>query len=313
MNKKYILVLITLITVLSGQAQNKEMTIKEMIKGTSKYVKHYSHEPIYYLEIRSNASFIVKVNDMPTANYFGLPQDGRTYPLNDDILQSGVQKISIALYPSYTDKKTQAEFLNNDATLSIIITERFWDEDDELSEPKILATYNLQNIDLSEKTEYKDSLTFKAEVPYNLTGWSKSKDLSQMDRKELEEKVVAFYTQFHSWYQNKEDIKILNSEYNRSLELSQANYVDKKGIEKQKNGLSSFFAENEFTLEPLENYEIQFFGNGRMVALIRTDNRNRGESALRIKYTNKSGFRRVSIPSLLLHIPENGEELEVIR
>lgn len=305
---------------LSTVKDKTQMTTQQLIDSTLSYIQHYDYEPLYMIYVESDASVNIKVNDHSIFSYFGIMSNGITAHINNAILQSGVQEVNIELYPSYIDKKTQAEYLTNQNKLTLTILKRHWEKDGGgLSEPEIVAKYDLQNeirknsLKLDKTNQFKDILKFKAEVPYVLTGWSKSKDLTKMKRKELEEKVVAFYAMYRSLYINKEANTIDNLLYKRELETSQAAYFDRDEVIKQKNGLQKAFDEYEFEMMPLENYEMQFFGNGRMVGLIRTDGRNRGQSTIRQRYTTKGGFRRIALPDLFLHIPEDGNELEVIR
>ena len=59
----------------------------------------------------------------------------------------------------------------------------------------------------------------------------------------------------------------------------------------------------------LENYKLVFYGNGRMVALIRMDGEKKDQSALQAQLEDNS----TEIYELLLHRPKSGSPLEVIR
>lgn len=305
---------------LSTQKEKEDMTIEQLIDSTLSHIQRYDYEPLYMIHVESDASVIIKVNDCRIFSYFGIMSNGISAHINDAILQSGSQKVNIELYPSYLDKKIQHDFLTNQNQLKITVTKSHWEKDGSgMSDHEVVAQYDLQEairkkgIDMEKKNLFADTLNFKAEVPYVLTGWSKSKDLTQMNRQELEEKVLMFYTRYRSYYVNKDADKINEETYKRELETSQAAYFGREDIANQKNATDKFFEKYEIDVLPLENYELQFFGNGRMVGLVRTDNKNRGQSALRYRYTNSAGFRRVSMPSVMLHIPEDGNELELIR
>ena len=295
------------------------MTIEEMIDSTLRFVQHYDYEPIYTAKIESSASFIIKTNDVPVAVYFGPATGVSTFHINKAILKSGMQEVNVEVYPEYTDKTIQKKALNNRIQLKLTIIKRYKTKNLGMSEPEIVAIFDLQEqlkrsgISLSSKEVYRDTLRFNAEVPYNLTGWAKSKDLTKIDREELKERMVAFYARHHSSYQDKDSNGIIRTEFKRTQETSQATYESKEKISTEKSFLDEFFSEIKYEMIPLENYEMQFFGNGRMVALIRTDGRNKGTSALRYKAANKWGAKRLSWIDLFLHIPEGSSELEVIR
>ena len=295
------------------------MTIEEMIDSTLRFVQHYDYEPIYTAKIESSASFIIKTNDVPVGAYFGPAAGASIFHLNKAILKSGMQEMSIEIYPEYADKTIQKKALNNRVQLKLTIIKRYKTKNLGISEPEIVAIFDLQEqlkrygISLSSKEVYRDTLRFDAEVLYALTGWTKSEDLTKIDREELKERVVAFYTRHHSFYQGKDSEGIIRTEFKRTQETSQTAYESKEKIATEKSFLDTFFSEIKYEMIPLENYEMQFFGNGRMVALIRTDGRNRGASALRYKATSNKGSKRLSWVDLLLHIPEGSSELEVIR
>ena len=321
--KRVIVLLLFLGFVCHAYSQNNKqvayMTIEEMIDSTLKFVQHYDHEPIYTVKIESSTSFIIKTNDVPIAAYFGPAAGIATFYINKAILKSGIQEMDIEVYPEYTDRAIQKKVLNNRVQLKLTIIRRYRIKNLGMSEPEIVATYDLQeqlkmySINLSSKEVYKDILKFNAGIPYTLTGWTESEDLTKIGREELEERVVAFYTRHHLFYQDKDSEGIIRTEFKRTQETSQATYESKEKIAKEKISLDMVFSEVKHEMIPLENYEMQFFGNGRMVALIRTDGRNRGASALRYKAVSNMGSKRLSWVDLLLHIPEGSSELEVIR
>jgi hypothetical protein len=65
-------------------------------------------------------------------------------------------------------------------------------------------------------------------------------------------------------------------------------------------------------MQPIENFKLVFYGNGRLVALERTDLQYKGGSALLATYKNKEGAKRKSHYHFVLHRPKRGGKLESI-
>ena len=102
--------------------------------------------------------------------------------------------------------------------------------------------------------------------------------------------------------------------YTKEQEIAQAWYFNTKESSESRwadyEGISN---RNEKKIQPLENFKLNLYGNGRVVAIERIDTKYRGKSALMLKYKNEEDQKRISFFSVFLHIPKGGNKLEVIR
>jgi hypothetical protein len=95
--------------------------------------------------------------------------------------------------------------------------------------------------------------------------------------------------------------------YNRQVENSQAFFLGTK--EKNDTFWPKLEDSKEITsMYPIEKYKMAFFGNGRVVALVRTDNEFRGKSVI-IGETKDL----VRVLPIYLYRPAAGAPLEIIR
>lgn len=325
---RHLILLFTFLCTLNTCAQNQQqsnvmkqnMDMKTIADSVGKFVKRYDYEPLYYVAVNTNACFSILVNDKPLFTYFGSDIGGISFQANKAIFQSGKQELKTIVYPRYIYGGTQQATLSDDIEFEVIITERSWIKGEGgLTEPKVVFSYNLSNdkknlSGFTDLAKYEKITYFKANVPYKLVGWSKSKDLTQINRDKLFKDVLRFYERHLDCYKNRKVEDIENIEFTRTCEGAQATYLTQDEVVKRMNATATFYDEyKDIEWLPLENYEMQFFGDGRMVALIRIDGKNRGESALRHRFTSDLGRKRISILDLYLHIPEGSDELELIR
>ena len=64
-------------------------------------------------------------------------------------------------------------------------------------------------------------------------------------------------------------------------------------------------------MRPIEQYELKFYGDGRLVVLEGTDPANFDEPALRARYREQSS-NIINAYFLYLHKPEGNDRLEII-
>jgi hypothetical protein len=133
---------------------------------------------------------------------------------------------------------------------------------------------------------------------------------------ELTKEVVAAYTEMREIFQKKDTKRLAAVSYNKEKRIAQQLYYTKKKSPErwEVDYLDDFNAEENigYTMEPIENFRLVFYGNGRLVALERTDIQYRGGSALLAKYKNKKGEKRKSHYDFVLHRPKRGGKLESI-
>lgn len=291
--------------------EKKEMdqNIKNKYLSIYTSVKKYNYNPAFYLDYSSyNCTYEILVNDMPALVDFNEGNVGGAFvACSNNILCSGKQSITIRMYPKMNANGQMDKFLlpnNCGLEVKLVHGEIGKQRPDEY---KPLFHYKMPPVttDALPYLEYKAEFT--AETPYQLTGWSQSQDLAKEDTDQLLKEVLQAYQDLHAILERRDVNAYAARLYRKELEIATANFFT------QPSDAEDLWNELEKTTDikkmlPLEHYQLKLFGNGRVVALIRTDDQFKGECAL-IGETDRS-YR---IFDVYLHKPAGSKQLEVIR
>lgn len=307
MIKKGIVFLLILVSFIEcSQTSNNNKMEKEKLLNLYKEIKIYDYNPIYWIDFRAiHCSYEILLNDMPiVSNFKPSKTSGASIPLNSRILLGGQQKLTIRIYPNIKDNILETS-LTSETKFSFDITFGEFGKEKVKDYHKVIS---FVTPDFSNSTPfYEKHIFFSAKIPYNLKGWQKSVDLTKEDKEKLKTEVEKIYTEFASYYTNKNIEKLCNKYYNREKEIAQSLFLGKKSdSEELVRGIEEDLKED--MPFKLEKYELRFFGDGKVVGLIRVDFDYRGESAL--LFENDENYSHYS---LLLHRPFPNAPLEVIR
>jgi hypothetical protein len=127
----------------------------------------------------------------------------------------------------------------------------------------------------------------------------------------LLKQVLASYQQFINVVKNKDADQLSKLIYKKERDYAQALFLDQEGTENQWATYMKTLNDPTLVMQPVEHYKMKFYGNGRLVALERTDCPNIGEPALRAKY-KKDDRNKVRYFFYQLHKPEGSDTLELI-
>lgn len=216
-------------------------------------------------------------------------------PINNAILKSGVQSISIKVLPLKGKKliSKQDEF-----TLKVNLKEDAYVYDNKrievLSMPKMLIG--------DKGVPYWEYIgEFNADVPYVNQGWSNGQDLTKFNKQELEKKVYSKYKEIQKIIEKKD-----NYSFQQMVELK----LKEEAIslyEKLDENPEGFQNNPEKGLS-LEGCKMKFYGKGKLVTL----EDEYGESCLKTEVIENSEKIIYTYP-VYLHIPQGSNELEIIR
>ena len=298
-----------------------EIDSNNFVEVLSTYVKRYPVEPWYYVFVNNEGCFYeILINDVPAECYFKDGKMATPIDINNYINKSGKQTLTYRLYPQ--TKREDGFNMDKLPAWTKIGIELYVRDNADLhnafdSEKEVLQHTSLTQADgktfvAAGETYYEYTLSFDAEVPYQGIGWEDSQDLRKMDPDTLLEKTVAAY----QYYWHIIDSKDLDLDITLSLKnyINQVvcEYRPKNEIEDMFNSIKFVYEEPTFKLQPLKDYKLKIYGNGRIVCL-ETESED-----LRIKnnwpiyglYENESyvRFRR-----LYLHMPQGKNTFEIIR
>jgi hypothetical protein len=240
--------------------------------------------------------------------------------INKAILHSGKQKLEVRVYPRYTSETDQKEYMDNEGTFELFLTRTSWSKDGSgLEEPETILEYSLPKehshtgwlIDYSKKKSFTDTLSFEAQVPYTLQGWTDGEVFKEEDSLYLKARVAAFYKDMIEAFE-KEDDDYLSTRYlNANKEWYQAEYFPDDLIRSLQDG-SHVKEKYEKKYFPLENYKLGIYGDRRILCLETVSGKNRGNSALGYTYENELR-KGIWFLDLYLYRPRGSDKLEIVR
>lgn len=312
--------------------KNMEITSNNIIDKTTEEVKHYAHEPIYYMYVANSLCvYEILVNDFPVHQNYKYEQLATPIYINWAILKSGRQKITYRLYPAPKEFNGGSEVFDASTQFDVTVYQQDLKRTDADTEQLVqedkLPTRDIQigEQDFEKETEftgkgqkyYEHTFYFDAVVPYEIEGWSKGQDLRKIDPDKLKQAVVKYYNLRKKAVENNDKDVMAKQVFVALKEQFIAEYQDKKYIKEAWDEFVLKYNNPTYQLQPFENYKMEFFSYGQMVCLrqISSDPRNREKSALWGKYKSDNGDIRADFHKLYLFIPEGKglEDLQMIR
>ncbi len=294
----------------------------DRIENLHNEITYYESRPKYFIEANQSGCFYeLFVNDFLVFKHFEQTNLlGHSTSINDAILKSGLQNVTVKLYPIGEYKGKNYDTFSKNAEIEILIEK--YDSADENSDVEDVITIKIPQIGdknnlirIKGLPYYEHTFTFNAEVPYNLKGWSESQDLTKVDKDKLEKEVVNFYENYINLIKDKDAKKIENLVIKREKEISQANFYTKSKTKKMADEYSKSL--NSIDILPIDNYKMSFLANNRIVRLesIKFKNQRINSSLITIEEREYQGKQRkvYVFHGLLLHKPKGSNTLELIR
>lgn len=298
------------------------ITAENFMSEKEKSIKHYPNEPLYYIYIDHEQCFFdILVNDIPAFSYF---KDGGIMSqviLNNYIAKSGKQKITYRLYPQ-TKRENGEGFKELTPYTRFKLTLYSKDYADTITsydkEIKLLEHANLKQPGKSTFVGaglpyYEYTVEFDATVPYNFSTLETAKNLKEMNKEQLEKKTVEAYDYMRTIMAEKEKDQYFSLVFNSDVRQIQSEYYTAKDVREFENEDLFYFNTPSFKLEPLENYALKIYGDGKLACLenTSTDTRLQGMSSIWGKYNAKEGGVRVRFVRILLYIPKGKDTFQI--
>ena len=312
--------------------QNPNITADNLVEEIAKQVKNYPSEKIYGLGYsNNNCYFDMFVDGIRAYRYPGRGVVGSTaIEINELLFHSGKHTISYKMYPLYTLEErgvttTQNTLVDNSYVALDVYSYNLKDKNArdisyaEYTTPNI-AIKNAQGDTISYKfagagkTYYEGSFEVELDVPYQLQPpFATAQDLRKMDQKLLMTKLLAKYKEVWQIYKNRELDNIARLEFDNLKHYAISNYETKETIAEDWEVFYNVFKNNNtLEMQPLENYKLEFFADGKLVALMldTKDNRFRGNTALWAKVDYEGGVRPLFL-NRYFYIPQGETEFKV--
>ncbi|WP_148639422.1 hypothetical protein [Aquimarina longa] len=277
----------------------------------------YTTMPQYFIEgYQSGCFYEIYINGILIfEHYENVGLMNHATPINSRILQSGIQKVTIKLFPLGKINNKEYTTIDADDSFRLKIFKR------DKKQPYEAGAYDIVKEHYAPLTDglpyYEETFTFEAEVPYQLNGWSESQVLIDMDPKELEQEILDFYKEYDDIIQNQDEKKWVDMATTRELEyLKSAHYNDSKnsGIRSRINHFINVIDSDFIEPFPMDKYKIIFGGDGKVVTLKSIDRKGRAAYSYGVE-VEMSGKMRKERQSKYLHLhkPKGSNKLEIIR
>ena len=294
--------------------QNPNITADNLVEEIAKQVKHYPSEPQYVMHYFNGVcNFEIYINDFKVVKSFNNESFKISERINPFLLSKNNQ-LKIILYPRDSVNK-----LNLQAGLDLKVnsyenTDRFSIEKQQ-SNLFIYQTPEDENgfFKYAGKEYFEQTVAFTLpDVPYKIEGWKDSQDLRNFDKKLLEQKVLQAYQMIQKSFKERDLDKIAQFSYNKMKDQAIAQYFDEEEVQEGWEELISIAGADNLEFYPLENYELVFYGEGRLVGLKskKKDKGFRGASALLCKFKREGKWVGAEL-DYLLHIPKGETEFEI--
>ena len=294
--------------------QNPNITADNLVEEIAKQVKHYPSEPQYVMHYFNGVcNFEIYINDFKVVKSFNNESFKTSERINPFLLSKNNQ-LKIILYPRDSVNK-----LNLQAGLDLKVnsyenTDRFSIEKQQ-SNLFIYQTPEDENgfFKYAGKEYFEQTVAFTLpDVPYKIEGWKDSQDLRNFDKKLLEQKVLQAYQMIQKSFKERDLDKIAQFSYNKMKDQAIAQYFDEEEVQEGWEELISIAGGDNLEFFPLENYELVFYGEGRLVGLKskKKDKGFRGASALLCKFKREGKWVGAEL-DYLLHIPKGKTEFEI--
>ena len=294
--------------------QNPNITANNLVEEIAKQVSHYNYEPIYEVYFEFGYCYIeLYINDILAYKNYGEGGGSSSFTINPYLLNFSNQTIKLRMYA----REEFGEFLNNSAVKLGIGS---YDNQNKFSIEKrqsnlfIYQTPEDENgfFKYAGKEYFEQTVTFTLpEVPYKIEGWKDSQDLRNFDKKLLEQKVLQAYQMIQKSFKERDLDKIAQFSYNKMKDQAIAQYFDEEEVQEGWEELISIAGADNLEFFPLENYELVFYGEGRLVGLkSKKKDSFEGASALLCKFKRKGKWVEAKL-DYLLHIPKGETEFKV--
>ena len=317
--KKAVLTLFLLLSLQSCSqktmiTQNPNITADNLVEEITKQVKHYPSEPQYVMHYFNGVcNFEIYINDFKVVKSFNNESFKTSKRINPFLLSKNNQ-LKIILYPRDSVNK-----LNLQAGLDLKVnsyenTDRFSIEKQQ-SNLFIYQTPEDENgfFKYAGKEYFEQTVAFTLpDVPYKIEGWKDSQDLRNFDKKLLEQKVLQAYQMIQKSFKERDLDGIAQFSFNKMKDQAIAQYFDEEEVQEGWEELISIAGADNLEFFPLENYELVFYGEGRLVGLKskKKDKGFRGASALLCKFKREGKWVGAEL-DYLLHIPKGETEFEI--
>ena len=247
--------------------ENQEKQMEEIIQQELALTQNYTHRPAFGAQVTKNGcKLIIEVEGAQDYRFIDNNGQSTMLPLNVLLFNAGKKNVIIKVYP-----RDGEDSLSKYANASVTIY-RAADKDTSLKDYQQIAEFNLpQGLEEQKLPYYEAKLMIDVDVPFTYDQeLAASVNLKNVPN--IEQKIVEKYNQIRTICINRDEIvyhrEFLHSSGIVSNTTYENTYEEIKNSYKMKPMLidsDSRITNHEFL--PIENYTIQYYANGKIVAL----------------------------------------------
>ncbi|WCC43768.1 hypothetical protein PJW08_00795 (plasmid) [Tenacibaculum finnmarkense] len=238
---------------------------EELIESILSKTIEYKLRPVYSCQVnKNNCRLILEVEGSTDSRFIENNGESMMLPLNPLLIKSGLQKIIVKIYPFEGQ-----EYIDLGANIGLTFYNAP-DKDSNLTDYKKIATFSLpKNIGEQKLPYYESVIEFEVTVPFDYSKELKeAEDLTQ---------ILNIEDEINEKYKNIRSLGISNSDallkkqsiHNYILYVNNTYFNSLVNIQKGINGVFAICESRlqNKTILPIENYDIQYYANGKIVAL----------------------------------------------
>lgn len=296
--------LFCIITTGSCQSTTKKMDKKEMKEELVKSLKEYSEKRVYYMQVNKGGCRVgLDVNDLLLHNDFTEWGSTGGIPMNLSILKSGKQSLRIKIYPT-----SQQKTLTDITRLQVTVTYGK-KTNSSLEEQVTVLDWNLPKEIIDQKLPYYETtLDFDAAVPYDYTyRLDGAVDLRKIPN--IEQLALEKMKEIRRLYEAGDMETYWNMVFDKYSQYANSLYQTPEEISGDIEDDVFFFGYHKNRkIFPINDYEIFFYTEGRIITLLERETR---ESILKSSYIDEQGFECEDELTIMLYMPKGSNELRV--
>ncbi|RZJ47350.1 MAG: hypothetical protein EOO44_22315, partial [Flavobacterium sp.] len=269
--------------------QNPEINSKNIIEEITNKTKRHDYEPKYLVEFTINhCHVLIYINDMLAYKYMDGDGGSTGEEISALLLSNKDQKLKVVCLPI----KQRLDY-NSGIDIEIGSYDNRNRFAIEKQQDNIFAYGTPKGDKVSGKEYFEETITFNLpNVPYKIDGRRESQDLRNFDKKILEERVLQAYKMIEKAFKEKDLDKIAQFSYNKIRDQTVSQYFDKDEVQEGWDELASIAGAESLEFFPLEDYELVFYGDGKLVGL-KSKKKEKGfreASALLCKYKKEGNW-----------------------
>lgn len=303
-----ILLLVFSLTNCNSQHEMTQEQLNELIEKEYSYVNQYATKPFYRLQVNKQACRLVIESFGRDYRFLENEGESMLIPFNYMIAGSGSQKIKVKVYPRFGEA-----YITKNAYVGLNLIHAT-NNTAKLNEYQSLGTFTLpKNIEELKLPYYEGEITFDAFVPYNYVDQlNEATNLKQL--KNIRELVEKKYKQIHQLALDNNEYEYIKGFLFSYGKLSNTHYATLDEIKWGYKDGSRLVPPSPKPFDkkffPLDDCEMQFYADGKIVALWHKDKLTSGLD-MSFKFKNNKGEinEHTIADPVFLWMPEGSNEL----